>query len=572
MGIGIIMPFVSIISKPELLSSDKIFYTLYNLSGVETYQQFILLFCLVLLAFYCLKNTFLAYMYHYQNRVIFGRMHEVATSLLATYLKAPYSYHISCNSSDLQRNINHDVIVVFNWIVLQSFCLASDLLVMIVVILMLLTLGPLPTLAAMLLIAISTTIFFYVIRKKISRLGGGERRHVGNMIKTIQQALGSIKETKILCKEPFFVTTFAQYCKEYTNARRTIMTVNELPRLFLEAIAVCSMLVILVVNLLREIELNLILPSIALFAAAAFRLIPATTRIIRSTNMIRHYWPSLEVVFKDLTSLSISMSQAPQNASLLTNFNIGYEESIELDNVYFQYENSNEAVLNGVSLSIHKGQAVGFVGRSGAGKTTIVDIILGLLSPTNGRILVDGLDIRKNQKGWQKRFGYIPQQIFLTDDTVKRNIAFGVPDESIDEQRIWEVLSLVHMKAFVQKLSGDLNSQLGENGVRISGGQRQRIGIARALYFDPEILILDEATSSLDNETEQAVSGAIAALTGKKTLVIIAHRLSTVEKCDRLFLLSAGKLIAEGSYEELVLSSAEFRDMIASTESYTKRG
>lgn len=564
-GIGLVLPFISLISDRSLIDKYAAFSHLKKLTGDLPYNNMLILLGLILLLFYFAKNAYLANLFLTQNRFIYKKMHAISLRLFGSYLNAPYVFHLRRNSSELQRNINISVLQVFNVLFTYTLYLISDALVLLTILSLLIFIDPLTTMIAGSVVILASAIFFKVIRNKVHTLGELEHHNVGQMIKWVNQGLASLKETKILGNEKFFLNAYDRYCGEYARSKRFIATVQELPRLFLETLAVVGMLTIILLFLIQGRDIQSVIPLIALFAVAAFRMIPATNRIIRSMTVIKQHTPSLDAVLKDLEISENGpegySTPAGQPGEAGQGDMPSFEKKIVLDGIHYHYPGTQEDVLRGISLEIRRGQSVAFVGSSGSGKTTIVDIILGLLTPTEGEILVDGYDIRENMRGWQRLFGYIPQSIYLMDDTIRRNIAFGVQDSVIDNEAVWKALCSAQLEDFIKTLPDGLDTLVGESGVRLSGGQRQRIGIARALYHEPGILVLDEATSSLDSETEHAVSDAISRLSGEKTIIIIAHRLSTVEHCDRLFFLKEGSLEDTGDFPHLINSSREFRTM-----------
>ncbi len=342
-----------------------------------------------------------------------------------------------------------------------------------------------------------------------------------------------------------------------------------------------GMLSVVVLTMGRSGEFQAIIPTLSLFAVAAFRIMPAMGRIFSAATQIRYHSYSLDAVCNDMTLLekavplsekepsSAADKKALESEKFYIPFSekvICFDEAIELKDVYYQYPNAKKTVLNGISLTIPKQYSVGLIGPSGAGKTTIINVIVGLLMPTQGEVLVDGKGIKDNLFNWQRMIGYIPQNIYLSDDTIRRNIAFGLADEKIDEEQVWSVLAFAQLEKFVKNLPAGLDTFVGDRGIRLSGGQRQRIGIARSLYHNPDVLVMDEGTASLDNETEREIMQAVKNLSGKKTLIIVAHRLGTVKSCDRLYFISDGKVVDYGTYEELFDKSQEFKAMVMATE------
>lgn len=568
-GIGLILPFISLINDPSLLDNYKIVSNLYEITGSTSFNDFLILCGLSLLLFYLAKNAYLTLLLWTKNRFIFKEMHALALRLFAAYMKAPYVFHLRRNSSELQRNINNYVLNVFNYVFTSTLFLVGDVLVLLTMLVLLLFIDPFSTILAGSVLVLASAAFFQIISKKIQMLGDLEHKHVGQMFKWVNQGLASVKETKLLGSENYFLGEYGRSCGEYVRAKRFVNTVREMPRYFLEMLAVVGMLTIIFIFLLQGRDIQTVIPLIAVFAAAAFRLIPATNRIISSVTVIKHLRPMLEAVVSDLKIFEEEPGEQPISSTPSRETgqrdHQPFRDSLVLDKIFYRYPGSQEEVLHGVSLNIRRGQSVAFVGPSGSGKTTAVDIILGLLMPTGGKVLVDGRDIMENLHGWQRLFGYIPQSIYLMDDTIRRNIAFAVKDDMIDEEAVWEALRSAQLDEFITELPDKLDTYVGEDGVRLSGGQRQRIGIARALYHDPDILVLDEATSSLDNETERAISDAISGLSGDKTILIIAHRLSTIKHCDHIFFIKDGRLVDSGDFSYLIKASKDFQEMAGIT-------
>jgi len=373
------------------------------------------------------------------------------------------------------------------------------------------------------------------------------------MMKTVNEGLGGAKITKVLGREEHFLRAFSENADRYAEASQFRQLMLDVPRIYLETAAITGLLAVAAMLVLREHNTRSIIPTLTLLAVAIVRMTPSFNRITTSLASIRYGRFALEAVHADLMHFTVA-STASSNGTRCV-----FERAITLDDVSYRYPGAARDSLSDVSLEIPRGSVVGFVGPTGAGKTTIVDVILGLLQPTRGQLLVDGRDAQSQIKEWQNQIGYVPQDVYLMDDTIRHNIAYGLTGDDIDESAIARAVRAAQLEEFVATLPSGLETMVGERGVRLSGGQRQRIGIARALYKNPSVLLLDEATSSLDNETEAAVMGAVEALRGSRTIIIVAHRMSTVRACDRLFVLRNGELVGSGSYESLLDSSQEFR-------------
>jgi ABC-type multidrug transport system fused ATPase/permease subunit len=396
-----------------------------------------------------------------------------------------------------------------------------------VIIGLLMVIEPGPALAAVGVLGGVTAIFYRSIRKKIGELGEREQRYRTEMFQWISRGLAGFKEITVLGRQRFFADSFASSSANAAKAVTFFQSTAQIPRLFIETVAVAAVMLVVVTMLTQGRRLDGVLPILALFAAATFRLIPSLSRMVHAFSIIRYYKPAISVVYDDLSALEArGGAEAPE-----TRERVRFERAIELRNVSYAYP-GGLPVLRDVSLTIGRGQSVALAGPSGAGKTTVADLIVGLLQPTSGEVTVDGRRLEGRAGIWQRQIGYIPQAIYLSDDTVRRNVAFAMPDGEIDDARVWSALALAQLAEFVAALPEGLDARVGERGARLSGGQRQRLGIARALYHGPEVLVMDEATSALDDDTETAVTAAIERLQGAMTIIVIAHRASTVAKCD----------------------------------------
>ena len=372
------------------------------------------------------------------------------------------------------------------------------------------------------------------------------------------QGLGSIKETLIRGNQGFFHNNYKKHFSQFIRSLRFQQIATQSPRYYIETIVMILIVVLLGIYVKKGVEPQKIVVTLSLFAVAAVRLIPSLNRISGSITKIRFYIPGLNEVYGDIVQCS-ELSLLKTNVKPIEILKI--QRQIEVSEVEYQYGISAELAINKVTFNIPRNATVGFVGASGAGKTTIIDIVLGLLTPQKGEILVDGVDIQKNLFSWQKQIGYIPQQIYLMDSSIRLNVAFGIPESEIDEEQVWHSLKLAQLDEVVHSLPNKLDTVIGEHGARLSGGQRQRIGIARALYHDPEVLVMDEATAALDNNTEREFMQALHNLSGEKTILIIAHRLTTVKDCDKIIFFKEGKIEDEGTYDELIVKNSDFKNM-----------
>lgn len=538
-GIGLIMPFIALISDPAYLDTQETLKGLYQASGLATPVQFYIACAFGLLFLFLAKSVYLAVTTVLQYRFVYAEMIRLSQRLFGAYLRGSYTFHIQHNSALLIRNIGNEVPMFFNNVLIPGFILVTEGVVVLAIVAVLLWVSPGPTILAVLFFGGVTGLFYRVVRANVRRYGVVQQTHNGERIKWINQGLGGIKEIKVLGREKYFIDAFSHHTTAFAEASRYAMILNQMPRLFIETIVVASLLLGVAAVLATGGNAQRLLPTIALFAMASVRLLPSISRIISSVARIAYYRPAVDVINRDLALPLSSDAKSVEVENGLT-----FSERIELLDIGYTYPGAERPSLRGVTLSIPKGASVALMGPSGAGKTTLADILLGLLTPDQGQVLIDGRDIRDSLSAWQRHLGYIPQTIYLTDDSVRHNVAFGVPDADIDDQAVWVALRLAHLDDHVRSLPQGLDTVVGERGVKFSGGQRQRIGIARALYHDPEVLVLDEATSALDADTERSITEAIDQLAGAKTLIIIAHRPSTVEKCGIRFELRDGKLFA----------------------------
>lgn len=554
-GIGLIVPFVGIVTDPSRIVEHPVLSNIYNFFNFNSTSSFIIFAVLILLFIYVIKNLYLLLFQYTQFKIILNQQVKLSKELFKEYLTKPYTFHLQRNTADLLRNVNDEVPRVFQGIVISGFQLITEILVILCILLLLLVTAPLATITASILLGGSVMVFFKSFRKKITHLGKEQQTVSGLMIKWVNQGLGAIKEVKVAGNEKFFINSYANQSQIKANNSRYMKMLEQVPRLFIETLLVSVVLITMLIIVFQDRSTSELISTMALFAMAAFRLMPSITRVVSLITTIKYSQPALSVVYNDLFLNKEKKPVSAKSSHITTGRNGSktYNDSIELKNISFRYPNQKNYSVKEASLTIPIGQSVAFIGESGAGKTTIVDIILGLFTPEKGQVLVDGTNLEEQKSTWQKKIGYIPQSIFLSDDTIRGNIAFGVDTKDIDEEAVWRALEQAQLKEFVEALPEQLDTSVGERGVRLSGGQRQRIGIARALYHNPEILFMDEATSALDNETEKEIMKAIDELKGDKTLIIIAHRLSTIENCDIVYRMNNGKVVAINN--QLVQSS-----------------
>jgi ABC-type multidrug transport system fused ATPase/permease subunit len=537
---GLIVPFVAMVNNSDYIFNQPLLNKIYINLNLTSSNEFIIIISIALTIFFVLKNIYLAFTTSFQYSFIYREMARTSEKMFADYLNKPYTFHIHNNSSVLIRNVTNEVQMLFANVFVSILLVFGEISVVLAIIIMLIWLAPLPTLLTLIILVGALFTIHKYIRLKVRRYGLRQQHDQAMRIKSINQGLGGIKEIKVIGCEGYFVKEFAKHDRSYSQVTRYAMVLNHLPRLFIESIAFSGLFLAVLGVLLIGEETTDLLPTLALFAISIARLMPSLNRIQSGVNRINYYWPSVAVVCSD------EQIEIKNEIKIKEKNEIQFNREINIQNLCYSYPGAAQPTLSSINLVIPKGASVAITGPSGAGKTTLVDIILGLLTADSGRIMVDGQKININNNfEWRKRLGYVPQNIYLSDDTIRRNIAFGISDEKINDEKIWNALEQAQLKSLVKNYENDLNTVVGERGVNLSGGQRQRLGIARALYNNPDILVLDEATSALDDETEKEVTKAIDALTGIKTLIIIAHRLSTIEKCDLKIKMNNGKIIIE---------------------------
>ena len=533
-GIASIPVFVLLLVEPDRFISKLPEWAPTIQMAVYDPVAITLIFAGALAAFFLLKNVCLGGLAFLEGRVLREVTVTSSVRLFTIYLFSPYVAHLQRNPAELMRNVREAVGDAVEYLH-SAMMLLREGLVSLVVILLLLLVDPLVSLSVFVLLGVAATIFHLAVRRTLAERGECSQFRHENQLRVINESLGAVKMIKLLGRQRHALDRFQQETIELWSHNYFYRFVSALPRLFLEVVAVSGILVVVALFVVLDREVNTMLPVLALLVVAVVRMIPAFNAIGASLSGMQYYRHALALVAKELSSPHEIMSKNVSMPNL--------KGAIELCGVYFRYPGAPSDSLCGVSLKIGVGEAVGIAGPTGAGKSTLVDIILGLLQPNRGVVRVDGRDISESLFAWQRQIGYVPQDIYLLDDTIRRNIAFGIADVEIDDKAIAKAIDAAQLTDFIDTLPHGLETTVGNRGVRLSGGQRQRIGIARALYHAPAVLVMDEATSALDNETEAAVIEAISRLRGKRTVVIIAHRLSTLSTCDRVLHLRDGRLV-----------------------------
>lgn len=538
LGIGLVIPGLSLMMQGDPGARYPSLKALKNALGQPSDVDLIVGGMLVLVTVYTVKTLFLAYLAWYQARFVYGVQAELSQRLFVGYLRQPYSFHLQRNSAQLIRNVVNETTLFTNTGLMAGISVLTELFVLFGVSLLLVIVEPLGALLVLGTLGAAGWAFNRFTQGRILRWGEARQLHEGLRIQHVQQGLGSAKDVKLLGRETEFVEQYQFHNLGSAKVGQWQATLLQLPRLWLEMLAVAGLAILVLVMIAQGKPLEALVPTLGLFAAAGFRLMPSVNRVLNNLQHVRFALPVIEILYAETVLLSAALPTTDHAA-------LPFKVALTLEQISFRYPEGHAKAVCGISLSIPCGASIGFIGGSGAGKSTLVDIILGLLTPDRGIVMIDGINIQSRLRAWQNQLGYVPQSIFLTDDSLRRNVAFGLHNEQIDEAAVLRAIRAAQLEQFVNDLPKGLDTIVGERGVRLSGGQRQRIGIARALYHDPSVLVLDEATSSLDVVTERGVMDAVRALHGKKTIVIVAHRLSTVDCCDRLFRLEGGRVVEE---------------------------
>lgn len=486
-----------------------------------------------------------------QYTFVFNNQLRLSGRLIDCYLKKPYTYHLDNNSAEMVRNVMLDSERFFQML-LSIFLTLSEILVSALLCVFLLIVDPVITISVVAILAVFTGLYLILFKGKAKKYGKTNQIYDGKMHQSINQALGAVKDIKILHREKYFADSFLAYGKKKMTAVRNNNVLGQFPKYLIETVCIGTVLLVLVFKIYKGEDLNTMIPQLAAFAIAAFKLLPSVSKINNYANLIVFLKPSVDLIYRDIkdTEDMVNYEIADESGNIIEINDDGSQnkdtcyvaDKISINNIVYRYPHTDRDVLNGISFEIPLGKSIGFIGESGSGKSTLADVILGILTPTSGTVMYGNMDVHKHPLKWSKKLAYIPQSIFLCDDTIRNNVAFGIDEDKIDDEKVWKALREAQLEQFVKSQPDGLDSMVGERGVRISGGQRQRIGIARALYDNPEILVLDEATSALDTGTESAVMEAIDKLSGTMTLIIIAHRLTTIKNCDYVYKVENGNI------------------------------
>lgn len=542
-GVGMLVQAVNVVIDPQVLEKSGLVRRFYDFLGCRDFRSFSITVMVLLVVTFAVKNFFLFVQQKLTFAFVYTNQFATSERMMRNYLRRGYEFYLNADTAVVQRNITSDVNNMYALILALLQLLSDGVMSLFVVGYCLMTNGVMTVLLAVSLVLLMVLIKS-ILKPIMYKAGKDNQDYYSGLFKWISQTVQGIKEVKVTGKEQYFVDEYRRCGSGYVNAVQRYSLYNNVPKLLIETVCIAVMMGYMIALTLLGTATENMLEVLSTLAAAAFVLLPAVNRINNQINSIAYFEPFFMGVSDNLQD-EISDTKVDMSFAADEEEKLPLCRSIELKDIVYAYPNTDKLIFDHADLTIPIGASVGIVGTSGAGKSTIVDILLGLLEVKEGSIRADGVDVKDRYRNWLKNIGYIPQMIFMLDDTIRRNVAFGVHDEMIDENRVWEVLREARLDEFVKTLPEGLDTGIGERGIRLSGGQRQRIGIARALYYDPEVLILDEATSALDNDTEAAIMDSINRLHGRKTLVIIAHRLQTIEKCDLVYRVENGQAVVE---------------------------
>ena len=546
LGVSAMIPVVTALLTPDELQGYierfDFLQAICNFLHIEDVSQITTALLIALIVIYVVKNLYILFLTYAQNTFVTRSRNRMISRVMAEFLNRPYEKYLGADIPTVFRITDSDIPQTFS-LILAMLQMASEVVVSLLIFLVLIFQDVKMTLFIILVFGVMTLFILKVFKPRLNQIGAKNQALQSRIAKWRIQAIYGLKDVKVLNREEFFVRNYYETGSVGADVARNYAVLNNSPRLLIETTFIGSVLAYIVIYINGGGDTASILTTLTTFALAAIRVLPSVNRINTYITEIAYTQPSLDFVYENLQEGMKTDAMLAERKANSQVEKLKLEDKIELNNISFHYPDSDKYIFEGAHMEVPKGKSVGIMGTSGAGKSTIVDVLLGLLHAQSGTITCDGVDIFKNYESWLAQIGYIPQSIYLIDESIRDNIAFGIDADKIDEERIWKVLEEAQLKEFVEELPEGLDTTIGDRGVRLSGGQRQRIGIARALYNDPEILVFDEATSALDNDTEAAVMEAVNSFHGKKTMVIIAHRLNTIEKCDIIYKVEDKKLI-----------------------------
>ena len=543
-GVSLMLPLITAIMQPDIITRNKYIVYVCNILDLHSHRTFVIVCIFAVIFVFIFKDLFLIMEYYIQARFVCNNQFAMQQKMLNGFLNRPYEFFLNTESGEILRVIQSDVVATYALLttVLGMF---TETVVALAISITIFIIDPVMTTFVIIMMLIVMIVIAKLVKPVLKKKGEELLMHNSLMYKWILQSITGIKEIKVGGKEDFFKDNFETSGRRYISAEKWRIVFSNIPRLMIEMVSVCSTLAFIAFMIYKGKEIETLVPTLGAFAMAAMKLMPSANRIVAGVNQVVFQLPSLNKLLEDIELFEedeIKYIGYRKNNIGKTEKSLSFNDKIELRDVTYSYQNSDKHILDKANMIIPIGKSIGIVGASGAGKTTAVDLLLGILIAGEGEILVDGVNVMEHYSDWLSNIGYIPQSIFMLNDDIKSNVAFGVKKEEQDEERVWEVLREAQLEDFVRGLKDGIHTQIGERGMRLSGGQKQRIGIARALYSNPEVLVFDEATSALDSETEAAVMSSINSLHGKKTMIIIAHRLQTIKECDMVYRVGDGKI------------------------------
>lgn len=544
LGVGLVYQAAGIITDPDILENSKTLAGVYGALHMEDMAEFTMFIMGALVAVFALKNAYLFFQNKLQFKFVYSNQFATSRRMMINFMQRPYEYYLNADTSVIQRSITSDVNNMYG-LILNLLQLVSEMIVFVFLTVYCLTMDVVMTGTVAALLIVVLVIIKWILKPIMRKAGEENQDFYSGLYKWIDQSVMGIKEIKVANKESYFINEYCKCGAGYVNAVQRYNLYNATPRLLIETVAIAGMILYMMLRIANGTPVTEIMPQLTTLAVAAMRLIPSANRINNYLTSIAYFEPFFMGVTdnlqEEIRDESVNYDEEAYRKKKDVE-KLPVKKEILLKGITYKYPNSDVLIFDRATMQIPVGKSVGIVGTSGAGKTTAVDIMLGLLRLQSGEILADGVEVREHYESWLKNIGYIPQTIFMIDSSIRKNVAFGCADEDIDDEKVWMALKEAQLDEFVRGLPEGLDTGIGERGIRLSGGQRQRIGIARALFEDPEVLVLDEATSALDNDTEAAIMESINHLHGRKTLIIIAHRLQTIEKCDIVYRVEEGSV------------------------------
>lgn len=541
-GIGLVIPVMTTMSKATTGNSGSVLQPLFNFFGIRAVGTMVGVAVLCIVATYFVKNLYKLFFSYISSRISNFTSNQVTSQLFRSYLTRPYTFHLQRNSSDLLNSLQQEAGMTIG-LVNSLVGLAQELLLASAVTWLMFYTEPIAAISTVLILVTGSLFYLKITKPIVTRFGAQRQSIQAPLTRYLLQGFGGVKDIKVLGRSKDFLNQYESQNLVVQDVSLRYGILKSIAPMWTELLAMAGLTVVVWVMVWQDRPPDRIIPLLGLFVIATWRFVPSVNAVVNLTNSIRYSRPAVESIYQEFEYI--------KSQQVVVKTKIIFNDKVEMRNLTFNYPNTVTPSLRDVNIVVHKGETVGFIGPSGAGKSTLVDVILGLLPQSSGELLIDGIEMQEHNLEWQSTIGYVSQAIYLTDDTVRRNVAFGIAEKDVDEVALERALKSAQLWDFVDGLPNKTHTIVGERGVRVSGGQRQRIGIARALYHEPQVLVLDEATSSLDIETENEVMSAIRALQGFKTILIVAHRLSTVQHCDRLYRVEDARIVAEGSFKEL---------------------